>query len=171
MGNQKFKVLLIDDIEEVRQVLQLCVETEIDAEIIEANSGNEAIEKLEHLSNFNLIICDFNMPNGNGADVYNYIRNNNIKVPFVLCTTENISDVLPFSERPPYFYIQKPSVSDGIEELFLKLKNEKSDNDEKGEVCYLTSPYVKISIKTLLSFKIISFCIFTNIKMIIICFH
>ncbi|MDA8793223.1 response regulator [Bacteriovoracaceae bacterium] len=166
MQSKNLKILLIDDIEDVRQVIQLCIETEVDAEIYEASSVSEAKDKLETYKSFDLIISDQNMPGGLGSDFAAYLKEVNNQTPFVVCTSDPIESIEFFNENPPFFYIQKPGISDGIEELFEKYKSSPANPPGdylKGEVEYISSQHVRISIKSLLNFKKCPSDIFINV--------
>lgn len=103
------KILIIDDNQVIREVLQTIVESEFDVDIIEAESGTEAVKKLESDS-FDIIFSDYHMPNGNGDVVYQYNKANN-KIPFFLITASEFNDlegVEGMSDANQSFYIPKP---------------------------------------------------------------
>lgn len=63
------KILICDDEPDIRDMLGTLLELEFDeVQIDYAANGAEAIKKLK--DHFQLIICDFNMPQGSGADVF-----------------------------------------------------------------------------------------------------
>lgn len=91
------KVLVVDD----SLMIQECIAEQLD-EIFQVHillaSNNE--EALMHLGsqNIDLIICDYEMPNGKGTDLLEYMQTNNITVPFILFSGRfdlNISIVSP----------------------------------------------------------------------------
>ncbi|MCO4794587.1 MAG: response regulator [Bacteriovoracaceae bacterium] len=82
------KILLIDDIEEITELLTLLLKFEFsDFETIECISGNQGIEYLKNDKEISLVICDHNMPDGTGSDVYSFIKENNLNIPYIHMST------------------------------------------------------------------------------------
>lgn len=106
--------LLVDDSDDALEVIELFIESEFDNELLTATSGNEAIDLIKSESNLGIIICDYNMPNGNGEDVYKYIVENKIKTPFVLLCGEDKETVIKIdafkklAEKKVTVFISKP---------------------------------------------------------------
>lgn len=85
-------ILLVDDDDSLRLLAKVILDNlDIDTEIVEASSANQAIEKIEQQEEgqFDLVISDFEMDDGNGGDLYYYIRKNNPQTPFILCSSKN----------------------------------------------------------------------------------
>ena len=74
-----YRVLIVEDVLDLANVIcqYLCAKT--DAEILVANSGNQAIEVLER-EPVNLVITDLYMSNGNGMKVIAKAQELNIDV-------------------------------------------------------------------------------------------
>ncbi|MBF0206187.1 MAG: response regulator [Oligoflexia bacterium] len=93
------KILFVDDDDSIRDLFVLVLDNIFDqVQIVECTSGNNAIRRLQESSEYDLIISDFNMPNGTGSDLYDFILTEKIKTPFVLFTTEShqsISSIFP----------------------------------------------------------------------------
>ena len=139
--------MIIDDEEDIRDILEMSLEAYSRFEIIHAISGNDAIAKIQGQS-FDCIICDYNMPDGNGGDVYQYLLNNNIKTKYVLCSSDRPDQHECFSNNLfLYFNIEKPYLLKGIEHLFQKLISETDIDIE------ITSLYCSVPIRLL--YKII----------------
>jgi len=142
------KVLIVDDEDDILDINTFCVEDvfSIAHEITVAKSGNEAISKLSN-GDFDICICDHNMPNGTGVDVCEYIFSKKLKTKHVLC-----SSVLPsefpntYNNEKLFFNIVKPDITNGIEKLFVKIRPMIESN-------IVTSPspekFVPISVKLL----------------------
>ncbi len=88
------KILLVDDFEMIRQVLRQIL-TELGfTNIVEAENGFEAMEKLiaAHISkeSFDLVFCDWNMPELTGIEVLKALRETPefVKLPFIMVTAE-----------------------------------------------------------------------------------
>ena len=83
------KVLLIDDTKSYRDKMG-GVLRENGLELIEASSGEEALEKLaKEGDSFNLIVSDLHMEKLSGLDLAKIIKKDNItEVPIMMVTTE-----------------------------------------------------------------------------------
>ena len=83
------KFLLVDDSDDALEVIELFIESEFDNDLITANSGNEALDLLKADQEYGIIICDYNMPNGNGEEVYKYLLSSKFNIPFILLCGED----------------------------------------------------------------------------------
>ncbi len=105
------KILLVEDCDEVRQLYVMLLDNIFDnVEITESISGNNAVLKLKEKS-FDLILCDYEMPGGNGDVVYYFIKDNNIDSIFILFTSKDSTEITErhnFPEREGKdFFISK----------------------------------------------------------------
>lgn len=101
-----FNVLIVDDEEELRELYGLILAQEFDINITEAGNGIEAVDHLDKKINFELIVCDFNMPKGNGEVVFKKAQE--LGIPFILVTSDKIEDHPVFIGKELTCYIQKP---------------------------------------------------------------
>lgn len=86
----KIKVLLVDDEIDILDVLheELIDKVGLDPSmLIQATSGNSAIQILQTGKEFDLIISDYSMNDGNGIRILNYLVINNIKTKFIFYTS------------------------------------------------------------------------------------
>jgi len=83
-------VLVVDDSETVRQVLQLTL-SNAGFDVIEAEDGDDALEKLASAPAVDMLITDLNMPNMNGLELIQKIRDDGKHrfTPIVMLTTES----------------------------------------------------------------------------------
>jgi len=83
-------VLVVDDSETVRQVLQLTL-SNAGFDAIEAEDGDDALEKLASAPAVDMLITDLNMPNMNGLELIQKIRDDGKHrfTPIVMLTTES----------------------------------------------------------------------------------
>ncbi len=81
------KILYAEDEEVLRELYALQIEALVSCDIVEVSSGQEAIEALKNDQNIVLVLSDYRMPNGNGDMIYQYIRENNLNIPFFLIST------------------------------------------------------------------------------------
>jgi CheY-like chemotaxis protein len=80
------KVLIIEDEIEIRDMIQLQLESDFSVEALLASSGNEAIEIIKANPDLKVIISDINMPKGNGYDVFAAAQKLVPKAFFIFCT-------------------------------------------------------------------------------------
>jgi len=117
------KILLIDDTDQFRQYMTILLDGIFtNVNYVEAISGNQGIEILSKQPNIQLIICDYMMVDGNGSVVYQYVKDQNLKIPFILYTSnqlEGLQGFEGFPEREGFdFYLSKFSESKVIEDMF-----------------------------------------------------
>ncbi len=84
-----YKILVVEDSPTMRSMIATTLEDSDDYEIVEASSGFDALRELPRLK-FDLIITDINMPNINGLELVNFVKNNdNYKsIPMIIVSTE-----------------------------------------------------------------------------------
>lgn len=102
------KILFIDDDDSIRLIYSIDLENIFNPiEIIEREGASSAIEFLKGGTNLkiDLILCDFNMPTGNGCLVYNYLIESKSQIPFILFTTETLEDLK--GKGVPLFFLRK----------------------------------------------------------------
>ena len=105
---EKKKVMIVDDEFTIRELVALTLEP--DFEIIKAESGEEALEKIKH-NNPDLIILDIMMPNMNGYQVCKILREdkNTSNTPIIMLTAKHqVEDVKRAIETGADEYITKP---------------------------------------------------------------
>ncbi len=87
MNNGKKSVLIVDDSRAVRQLLKMVIQRHVDCNLMEAQDGQEACEKLRSDS-YDLLITDINMPRMNGLSLIGRVRNEmGLRIPIVIVTT------------------------------------------------------------------------------------
>ena len=88
------RILYVEDEDDLRDIVSVIIKKNFDIQIDALPSGNSAIEILESGITFDLIISDYRMPNGSGADLQRYMKHAAIKTPFILYTS-TINPYLP----------------------------------------------------------------------------
>ncbi len=90
------KIVIIDDEDDILNILTIIIQAEFKNPILTAKTGNSGITLIaEHMDDIELIISDYNMPNGDGSDVFKYNEQHH-NIPFFLITggfVEDYSDV------------------------------------------------------------------------------
>jgi response regulator RpfG family c-di-GMP phosphodiesterase len=160
------KVLIVDDEEDIRDIVAFTFEAEVEAEFIYAASGNEAIEAIVKDSEIDLIICDFNMPNGSGGDVYQYLLDKKIMIPYVLCSSTRPKDIKTFSVGEQLFgSIIKPNIFEGVLSILEAYEEKiKKFNSSSTDVNRNKSLYSSIDIDLVESIGIFPVDLFVKIN-------
>jgi response regulator RpfG family c-di-GMP phosphodiesterase len=137
MWVKALRVLIAEDEEYLREFLEFLISHEVNADILSVGSGKEAIEALDSDADFDVIVCDFNMPNGKGSEVLNHIIKKQLSVRFILCSSEGPEVFEDIDESRIYGYVAKPNVGDPLVQMIknvqLELQRTKvSKADEKA---------------------------------------
>ena len=133
------KILIIDDSDSALEIMELYVESEFDNPIVTATNGNEAIDILKkNHKDISIIICDYNMPEGDGGDVYQYVNQNTPNIPFILVCGEDPHTLknLPkldglLDDKKVLPVVPKPFRKDGLVQAVKYIK--KHGHVEKGQ--------------------------------------
>ncbi len=142
------KILIVDDEEEIREVMVMMIDNIGHYNIIEASSGNNAIQTLENDLEIKLIFCDYRMNDGNGGDVYQWVAKNRPQVPFILVSTAEPRDIDTlkklFDNNPLNDHIVKPFDDDmlrkSIERVFLKPEDKKKRANLNDRISFCLIP-------------------------------
>ena len=102
------KFLIVDDDKDLLEVLSMIVVSNYNVDIVEANNGQNAIDKIKNQGPFDLVICDYNMPEKNGADVFKELRKENQATPFLLISTDIDKFKHQIPEATNCEFIKKP---------------------------------------------------------------
>ncbi len=118
-NSEDFKILVVDDSRELREILEEYLGSEGD-NVEGAGNGKEALEK--HRKNYyDLIITDLNMPELPGMELIKTIRKENDITEFVIITGyASIDSAVEAIKAGAFDYIVKPF---RMEELKVVVKN------------------------------------------------
>lgn len=112
------RILVVDDDSDIREIIEFTFECEVKAEYVHRETGNEAIDLLKKDPAFDLIVCDYNMPNGSGGEVYKFMMQNDMKIPYALCSSEIAGDHHEFDDKRLFIgQITKPFIFDGVQKI------------------------------------------------------
>ena len=115
---EKKRVLIIDDEENMRYMLQLTLESE-GYEVEAASNGMEGIKKV-HSSHFDFVICDIKMPKVSGLDVLASVIESSPNIPVIMISAfGTIDTAIQAMKQGAYDYVMKPFKQD---EILLTLK-------------------------------------------------
>lgn len=111
-------VLIIDDEENMRYMLQLTLENE-GYKVELASNGTEGIEKIQQ-SHFDFVICDVKMPKVSGLDVLVSVIESSPNIPVIMISAYGTIDTaIQAMKQGAYDYVMKPFKHD---EILLTLK-------------------------------------------------
>ena len=112
------RVLVIDDEENIRYMLQLILEDE-GYQVEQAADGEEGIQKV-HQGHFDFVICDIKMPKVSGLDVLASIIESSPNIPVIMISAFGSMDTaIQAMKQGAYDYVMKPFKQD---EILLTLK-------------------------------------------------
>lgn len=86
ISEKLINILYVEDEEDIRFVITSVISNDVKAHVSTMASGNLAIEALKSGSKFDLIISDYNMADGSGADLQQYMKKDGDPTPFILFT-------------------------------------------------------------------------------------
>ena len=81
-------VLIAEDSSDLRTLLEFTLNSEFGATFVSVASGRAAISELRRRPAFDLIICDMKMPDGDGAEVFEYYKKASLTCPFLILSNE-----------------------------------------------------------------------------------
>ena len=142
----KQQILIVDDEEVNRAILHSMFRNEEQAyELIEAENGKEAIERIESSNNLVLIMLDLVMPVKDGFGVLEYMKERELldRIPVILITSEAVQDsedkaysygAADVIHKPFYPHIVKKRSKNIIELYQNKLNMEKRLKEQEEEI-------------------------------------
>ncbi|MDH7507875.1 MAG: PAS domain S-box protein [Methanomassiliicoccales archaeon] len=101
------KVLLVDDEPALLEIGKAYLEREADITVTVCESPRQAIMELDH-SRFDVIVCDYQMPEIDGIEFLEIVRKRNSRIPFILFTGKGREEVvIDALNKGADFYIKK----------------------------------------------------------------
>lgn len=119
----KQTILVADDSSIMQNFLEQTIGNEY--EVIKCSNGNETIEKIKNNSVY-AILLDLNMPEGNGFEVLNYLKENNLiyKIPVVIITGDDTPDTIKKAFSYPILdVLNKPFKEENINRILVSIKS------------------------------------------------
>jgi putative nucleotidyltransferase with HDIG domain len=115
------RFLIVDDEPELVELISLMIGFSFSADFTFAYSGNEAIACLEKNEPFDIILSDFNMPNGNGLTLFNFVNSLKLRPYFILITSDSLNKHPEFNNQPKTKYLEKPFTENTIKKLLSEV--------------------------------------------------
>ncbi len=82
------KILVVDDSSTMRRIITNTLKGLGHDDLVEAGDGVEGMSQLQNNPDIGLILSDWNMPNMNGLEFLQKVRESNKDLPIVMITTE-----------------------------------------------------------------------------------
>jgi response regulator RpfG family c-di-GMP phosphodiesterase len=148
-------ILFVDQEESMRELSILELEGRLDVRVIEENSGHEAINYMKGKPDIDAIVCDYDMPGGNGSAVYDHVKNYGPldfgrEIPFVFFTGRNIRDLKTLRGFPDINvdrYLQKPFDFKKLAPTLKDILYRPSKDEDVTTRDFKETPFCKIGIK------------------------
>jgi two-component system chemotaxis response regulator CheY len=115
-------ILIVEDSATTRALIRAVIEELGEFETVEASSGFEALKMLPQ-QEYDLIITDINMPDINGLELINFVRNNPRynHIPIIIVSTERSEeDKKRGMALGATAYVTKPFKSLELQEIIKK---------------------------------------------------
>lgn len=109
------KILIVDDEPSILQSLKSIITKQFDIIVEQAASGQEAIDKLGESQDYHIVVSDFNMPNGNGLELFHFMHSNNIKSYFVLFSA--YEEMKEHQIHNKVIHVEKPNIQKLLDTL------------------------------------------------------
>jgi two-component system chemotaxis response regulator CheY len=117
------KVLVVDDFATMRRILRNILKQIGFTNISEADDGKTALKELKK-EKFDLVLCDWNMPEMTGIDLLNTVKSDEQlkQIPFVMVTAEaQKENIVEAVKAGVNNYIVKPFTAETVNEKLKKL--------------------------------------------------
>jgi putative nucleotidyltransferase with HDIG domain len=154
------KILLVDDDENLRDALKRILIKE--GHIVEIAWSGKVAQSILLEHDFEIIISDIKMPDGDGIELTKFIRKNKIQIPIVLMTGfSEIYSVIEAYELGANEFIPKPfKKEDLLESIEVCLKNPKLNQ----EIDNISDGFCKLSLIDFVSGKSIPADVFLRLS-------
>ncbi|MBI3599655.1 MAG: tetratricopeptide repeat protein [Nitrospinae bacterium] len=127
--NKKMKLLIVDDMTNMRRTIKNMLRYIGYEFIAEADNGDTAFEKIQ-AEKFDFVICDWNMPIMSGIELLHKVRENEkLKdIPFLMVTAEvDAAQIVQAAETDVDGYIIKPFIAKTLEEKINQILEKRTN--------------------------------------------
>lgn len=124
--NKKLKILHLDKDDQSRQLYSVYLENILnDVNIQECFSAEEALRILDDQGEIDFILSDYQLKDGTGGEIYNFIKDKQLDIPFILFS-QGVPDMYDEfesfnSDNPKNSHIVKPISPTGFRDAILKI--------------------------------------------------
>ncbi|MBI3544528.1 MAG: response regulator [Deltaproteobacteria bacterium] len=115
------RILVVEDEEDLRELICFTLESQFNADVVQASSGNQAIRLLDESGDFDCIVSDYSMPDGTGEDLYRHVIGSRQRVPFILVSAHSADTYQIFRQHPIAGFIPKPDIFKPLKRIIESL--------------------------------------------------
>lgn len=155
------KFLVVEDQEEIREIITMVIEN-VDSNplIHESPTVKGAQDFLSSGVSYDLVICDYNLLDGVGGEVFKYLRNTQkSKIPFIFQTSRSLAEIIDYKE----FYLHD-SHNNYLQKPYHPRILESAIKQALGALVVQTSKYVRIRTPFFLRYDFTSADIFIRLS-------
>ncbi|WNN54655.1 chemotaxis response regulator CheY (plasmid) [Hafnia alvei] len=123
MADKNLRFLVVDDFATMRRIVRNLLKDLDFNNVEEAEDGQDALDKLRQ-SSFDFVISDWNMPNLDGLELLNEIRNDPkfASLPVLMVTAEaKKENIIAAAQAGANGYVVKPFTAATLEEKLNKI--------------------------------------------------
>jgi response regulator RpfG family c-di-GMP phosphodiesterase len=121
-------VLVVDDMADVRLLVQFLLSSAIECEVTEACSGLEAWNLFQK-KKYDLVVSDHNMPDGDGIELCRKIKQKDPRLPILFVASEGYQKFEDLKSQSNMHFVAKPfterSFIEGLQTLLGEIPSEK----------------------------------------------
>ncbi|MEE8126190.1 MAG: chemotaxis response regulator CheY [Nitrospirales bacterium] len=124
MIDTSLKVLVVDDMSTMRRIVKNVLKQIGFSDMVEAENGQDALNKLKTDGGFGLVVSDWNMPVMQGIDFLRAIRADpDLKtLPFLMVTAEaQKENIIEAVQAGVSNYVVKPFTAEALQEKLEKI--------------------------------------------------
>jgi len=133
MIDTSLKVLVVDDMSTMRRIVKNVLKQLGFSDMVEAENGQDALNKLRAAGDFGLVVSDWNMPVMQGIDLLRAVRaDSELKhLPFLMVTAEaQKENIIEAVQAGVSNYVVKPFTAEALqgklEKIFAKTQPAKA---------------------------------------------
>lgn len=117
------RVLLVEDNDEIRELVRHFMEDAGIQNITECVDGQDGLSVLDtRIDEFDLIVCDWNLPHVSGYEILRHVRMTHAFLPFIMITSRaDYNSVLMAREDGVDAYLRKPFLQSELQDKILKV--------------------------------------------------
>jgi two-component system chemotaxis response regulator CheY len=126
------KILLVDDSSTMRRIQKNTLATLGYSDVVEAEDGADALEKLRQSPDIQLVLMDWNMPNMTGIESLKAIKSNPATkaIPVMMVTSEaEKSKIVEAIQNGASNYLVKPFEADALKEKIAGIVKKKEKTE------------------------------------------
>lgn len=118
--------LIVDDEEDITDMISFVIESRFRIGCDLAFSGNQAIKILkENPKKYSFIVSDYRMPDGGGLDIWKYIKEANLSIPFILCSSDKTANIPELKNEKIAGSVEKPFFQEPLKKIISDILTEK----------------------------------------------